>query len=68
MSNPANVSELRSPYRPPTAAPEPTTSCLVSNLESATVLGYQWATLLAHADVVTEWGAEVYRARRLALS
>jgi hypothetical protein len=54
MSNPANVSEFSSSYRPPTAARELTAFAPVSNLESARMPGYPWATLLTHADEVTE--------------
>jgi hypothetical protein len=54
VSNPANVSELGSSYRPPTAARKPMRFELVSNPESARALGYQWATLLSHADGVAE--------------
>jgi hypothetical protein len=54
MSNPANVSELRLSYRPLTAARERTTFDLVSQLETAEVLGRQCATQLADAHEVTE--------------
>ena len=44
MSNPANVSELGSSYRPPTAAREPMRSELISNPVSARMLGSRWGT------------------------
>jgi hypothetical protein len=50
MSNPANVSEVRSSYRPPIAGQEPMTF----ELESARMLGYQWGALMPRTGAVSE--------------
>jgi hypothetical protein len=54
MCNPANVSEVRSSYRPPIAAREPMRSELVSNPASARMLSFQCGPLMPQTGAVTE--------------